>query len=155
MATKKRKYNRKTKKTQSIDFISVASILLSVVVGAFVYTRSGYFGEGLSDVLGGMMGWLKYIFPLGMLAISIKVAGNKLESLSVKFSQYLLFLICTAVAITVYKFGSTTLNINDTLQIIMQNAYNIYCGKARNMHIYTCILPLIVVILNIIKHQRS
>ena len=125
MAAKKRKYNKKTKKTQSIDWISVASVILSIVLGAFVYTRSGYVGAGLSDVLGGMMGWLKYIFPLGLLAISIKVAGDKLESLTVKLSQYFLFLICTAVAITVYKFGNGNLNINDTLQITMQNAYDL------------------------------
>ena len=125
MATKKRKYNRKTKKAPSIDIIAVASIILSIVIGAFVYTRSGYVGEGLSDVLGGMMGWLKYIFPVGLLAVSIKAAEDKLESLTVKLSQYALFLICTAVAITVYKFGSGNLNVNDSLQITMQNAYQL------------------------------
>lgn len=125
MAAKKRKYNKKAKKSQSIDWISIASVILSIALGAFIYTRSGYVGEGLSDVLGGMMGWLKYIFPLGLLAISIKVAGDKLESLTVKLSQYFLFLICTAIAITVYKFGNGNLNINDTLQIIMQNAYDL------------------------------
>ena len=125
MATKKRKYNRKTKKAPSIDIIAVASIILSIVIGAFVYTRSGYVGEGLSDVLGGMMGWLKYIFPVGLLAVSIKAAEDKLESLTVKLSQYALFLICTAIAITVYKFGSGNLNVNDSLQITMQNAYQL------------------------------
>ena len=125
MATKKRKYNRKTKKTQNIDWLLVATIILSIVIGVFIYTRSGYFGEALSDVFGGMMGWLKYVFPIGLLAISIKVAGDKYESLTVKLSQYLLFLICTAVAITVYKFGNGSLNLNENLQIIMQNAYEL------------------------------
>lgn len=125
MAAKKRKYNKRTNKTQNVDWIAIASVVLSIVIGAFIYTRSGYVGQGLSDVLGGMMGWLKYIFPLGLLAISIKVAGDKTESLTVKLSQYFLFLICTAVAITVYKFGNGNLNLNDTLQITMQNAYNL------------------------------
>ena len=122
---KKRKYNRKTKNTPNIDILSVTSALLSVVIGAFIYTKSGYFGETLSDIFGGMMGWLKYVFPIGLLAISIKVVGDKTESLSVKLSQYILFIICTAVAITVYKFGNGSLNLNDTLQIIMQNAYDL------------------------------
>ena len=125
MANKKRKYNRKTKKTPSVDLISVASIIISIALGAFVYTRSGYVGEGLSDILGGMMGWLKYIFPIGLLAVSVKVAGDRLESLTVKLSQYALLIICTAVAITVYKFGGEGLNVNDNLQITMQNAYEL------------------------------
>ena len=125
MATKKRKYNKRTKKTPNVDLISIVSIIISVAIGAFVYTRSGYVGEGLSDILGGMMGWLKYIFPIGLFVVSIKVAGDKLESLTVKLSQYALFIICTAVAITVYKFGGESLNINDNLQISMQNAYEL------------------------------
>ena len=125
MAAKKRKYNRKTKKTADIDLVAVGAILLSIAIGAFVYTRSGYVGEMLSDVLGGMMGWLKYVFPIGLLAISVKVTGDKYESFTVKLSQYLLFLICTAVAITVYKFGNGSLNINESLQITMQNAYEL------------------------------
>ena len=125
MATKKRKYNKRTKKTPNVDLISIVSIIISVAIGAFVYTRSGYVGEGLSDILGGMMGWLKYIFPIGLFVVSIKVAGDKLEGLTVKLSQYALFIICTAVAITVYKFGGESLNINDNLQISMQNAYEL------------------------------
>lgn len=125
MATKKRKYKRRKNNTPDLDIMAVATAVISIAIGIFVYTRSGYFGEGLSDVLGGMMGWLKYIFPIGLCAISIKVAGDKYESLTVKLSQYLLFLICAAVAITVYKFGNESLNTNDSLQITMQNAYEL------------------------------
>ena len=125
MATKKRKYKRRKNNSPDLDIMAVATAVISIAIGIFVYTRSGYFGEGLSDVLGGMMGWLKYIFPIGLCAISIKVAGDKYESLTVKLSQYLLFLICAAVAITVYKFGNESLNTNDSLQITMQNAYEL------------------------------
>ena len=125
MAAKKRKYNKKTQKKTNIDLLEVASIIISIIIGALVYTRSGYIGETLSDVLGGMMGWLKYFFPLGLLVISIKVTRDRGESLTTKISQYFIFLICTAVAITVYKFGNDNLNINDTLQITMQNAYEL------------------------------
>ena len=124
MAAKKRKYSRR-KNTPNLDFATIGVCVASIAICIFVYTRSGYFGEALSDIFGGMMGWLKYLFPIGLLVISVKVALDKSESLTVKLSEYFLFLICTAVAITVYKFGNGSLNIKESLQITMQNAYDL------------------------------
>ena len=122
----KRKYNRrKPKKTKSIDLVAVATVLLSFVVAALVYTRSGYIGETLSDVLGGMISWLKYILPIGTLIVAIKATSDRENTLTAKLAQYVLLLICIAVLFSINQFGSGSLNANDNLQVTAQNAYNL------------------------------
>lgn len=124
MATK-RKYKKRTKKTSSIDLTVVFTIIASIVIAALVYTRSGYVGETMSDVLGGMIGWLKYIFPIGSFIVAIKTASSKTEDLSVKLLQYILLLICIAVVASSLEFGNGNLNANENIQVTMQNAYDL------------------------------
>ena len=132
MANKKRSYKRKSnkKQTPSIDILAVITSVLSIILAIFVYTRSGYVGQALSDILGGMMGWLKFLFPIGILCVSIKVAGDKTESLSGKFAQYALLLICVAIVASIFEFGNGSLSVNEDIQVTMQNAYQI--GEQNN-----------------------
>ena len=124
MATK-RKYKKRTKKAPNIDLEILGTIILSVVIAILVYTRSGYVGEGLSDILGGMLGWLKYVFPIGLLIVTIKVTNNSRDSFGTKILKYALLLICIAVLSSNYEFNNGRLNANDNLQVIAQNAYNL------------------------------
>ena len=45
--------------------------LISILLAILIYTKSGYIGEHLSPILGGIMGAIKYIIPIGMLFIAI------------------------------------------------------------------------------------
>lgn len=127
----KRKYRKNTKSTKNkksssnVNIAAIVTVLLSIVVAGLVYTRSGYIGEQLSDVLGGMMGWLKYVLPVGSFVVAIKVSGNQTQSLSTKLLQYALLLICISVVASSHEFGNSSLNANEDLQVTMQNAYNL------------------------------
>ena len=123
MATK-RKYKKRTKKSQSLDLVAVGTTLLSIVIAFLVYTKSGYVGENLSDLLGGMIGWLKYILPIGTLIVTIKVASSKKHNLGEKLAQYFLLLICIAIVISIPQFGNGKINVNDNIQVIAQQAYS-------------------------------
>ena len=121
----KRKYKKRTKKTSNIDFTIIFTVLISVVVAALVYTRSGVVGETLSDVLGGMVGWLKYILPIGSLVVAIRTASDKTQDISVKLLQYIFFIICIAVVSCCIECSNGSLNVNENLQVTMQNAYDL------------------------------
>ena len=50
-------------------------IITSLLLCVLIYAQSGWIGEHLSPVLGGIMGWIKYIIPIGTLAMAIKIAA--------------------------------------------------------------------------------
>ena len=55
----------------------VALIIASILLGVLIYTKAGYIGETLSPVLGGIMGWIKYIIPAGTFAVAIFLACDE------------------------------------------------------------------------------
>ena len=55
----------------SIDVAVVVMLLLSILLAVLIYTKSGFLGEHLSPALGGVMGFIKYIIPVGTFAIAI------------------------------------------------------------------------------------
>jgi len=62
---------RSKKKSNKLDLQVVTLIIASILLGVLIYTNSGYIGEHLSPILGGIMGWIKYIIPVGTFAIAI------------------------------------------------------------------------------------
>ena len=55
MAKKKRRYKKK-KTTSKLDIAVVTLILLSVLLGVLIYTKSGIIGVELNHVFGGIIG---------------------------------------------------------------------------------------------------
>ena len=72
---RKRKYTKRKK--VSIDVAIVSMILASIIFGILIYMKTGFIGEYLSPVLGGIMGAIKYVLPIGIFAIAIYIACNK------------------------------------------------------------------------------
>ena len=63
---KRRKTNTssKSRKKQNkidIDLAVVSMIVISILLTVLIYTSSGYIGKTLSPLLGGLMGWMKYL----------------------------------------------------------------------------------------------
>ena len=74
---------RSKKKNRSIlDLQVVTLIIASILLGVLIYTNSGYIGEHLSPILGGIMGWIKYIIPIGTYAIAIFLASDEDKELN-------------------------------------------------------------------------
>ena len=73
--------------------------------------QSGYIGENLSPILGGVIGWIKYIIPIGIFLVAINVACDKdRQYLSSKLLQYGLLLVCISILITVLKGNIDVVN---------------------------------------------
>ena len=72
-----KKGKKNTKKTASnIDLAVVALIVISILLGVLIYAKSGVIGVKLNEILGGMMGIIKYVLPIGIFAMAIKMAIN-------------------------------------------------------------------------------
>lgn len=111
MARKRAK--RRTEKVKSNKDIQVVILLLlSILSGILIYVKSGYIGENLSPILGGIIGWIKYIIPIGIFLVALNVACDKdKQYVSSKLIQYGLLLVCISVLITVLKGNIDVLNM--------------------------------------------
>ena len=58
------KRGRKKQKKISIEVAVVSLIIISVLLGVLIYMKSGFIGEHLSTMLGGLMGIIKNILDI-------------------------------------------------------------------------------------------
>ena len=123
----KKKTNKKAKKRASnMDLAVVAIIILSILLCVLIYGNSGIVGVKLNEILGGMMGIIKYILPIGTFLIGIKWALDDDEYLTSKLTQYTVLLISVAVLMSAWQINSGEMSIsNKTMQTVVKEAYNL------------------------------
>ena len=125
---KKRKQPvKKTKKTASkIDLTVIGLILLSILLAVLIYGKSGVIGIKLNEILGGMMGIIRYVLPIGIFAIGIKLACEDNEYLTSKLIQYTILLISFSVLMEVYQINTNELvTTGKELSEVVKDAYAI------------------------------
>ena len=121
MARRKKKKEQDIKATIKVVGLIVASILLAVLI----YSESGYIGETLSPILGGLMGFIKYILPIGIFIVAISMACNKKEYAMTKLIQYSICLLCISVMLCVGQINAGNLNIDGEFWDGVKNAYEL------------------------------
>ena len=125
--TKARTNKRTRKKKNNIDknLIVVVMIITSLLLCVLIYTKSGWMGEHLSPTLGGIMGWIKYIIPIGTLAMAIKIATDDKEYLSKKIINYIIFILCITATMTICRNKKGTLSKNMEFSKFLEEAYEL------------------------------
>lgn len=128
---KKRKTTKATKKRASnIDLTIVALIIFSILLAVLIYGKSGVVGIKLNEILGGMMGIIKYVLPIGIFAVAIKLACADNEYISSKLMQYTILLIGFSVLISVYQINTGELTILDKgISEIVKDAYSLRSAR--------------------------
>ena len=126
MEKKRRKYKRRKQK-DNIDLKTIGTIIFSVLLAVLLYTNSGTLGKGLNEFLGGIMGVLRYILPVGTFAIAIKIACNDEEEeyITQKLTQYGILLICVSVVMSVYQISIGALEVSGEMSQILKKAYTL------------------------------
>ena len=123
MAKKKKK--KATKKGASkIDLAVAGLIILSILLAVLIYGKSGVIGIELNEILGGMIGIIKYVLPIGIFAVAIKIACVDNKYITSKLIQYAILLISISVLISVYQINKGELTIvNKEMSDIVKDAY--------------------------------
>ena len=124
---KKKKNTKSRKKASKLDLAIIILIMLSLLVGALIFTKSGVIGLKLNEVLGGMFGIMQYIIPIGMFAIAIKLACEERETLTAKLIQYGIFIISLSVLFSVIQVSTGELQSSKELSEVVKDAY--YLGS--------------------------
>lgn len=117
------KRRKKKEKINRIDVEVVIMLILSILLFCLIYIESGYIGETLSPLLGGIFGFIKYIIPIGTFAITIYLIYQDKEYLFSKLIQYGIFLCAITVIMSTYQFAIGTFNIENEFWSIVKEAY--------------------------------
>ena len=134
---KKRTYNKKQtgKKTAAkrntknqatrLDLAIVVLFVLSILSAVLIYGKSGVIGIKLTEILGGLIGIIRYILPIGIFAVAIKIVCEDREELWYKLGQYTIFLITIATLMSTFQITSGELLPNKELTDVIKDAYSI------------------------------
>ena len=122
MAKRRKKVSKRNNNDRNIQVVIL--FIVSILMGVLIYKETGYIGEKLSPVLGGIMGWIKYIIPIGLFITAIAYASNKKEMLSSKVFEYLVFVICICTILSTYQISEKNLNlevVSDSYELGVNN----------------------------------
>ena len=128
MAKKKASKSKKkpVKKTASkIDLTVVALMIFSVLLGVLIYGKSGVVGVKLNEILGGMMGIIKYVLPIGIFVMSISMACDDDDYFSSKIAQCTVLLLSFSVLMCVFQINSGNITIEKTLSDALKDSYTL------------------------------
>jgi S-DNA-T family DNA segregation ATPase FtsK/SpoIIIE len=122
----RRRKRKSTKKTGgNIDLAIIALMIISILLFVLIYGETGAIGEILSPTLGGIIGFIKYIIPVGMLAIAFCIAKEDRNYLVSKLIQYAIFLACIAGMLTIYQVSKGTIDIDNEFSDVLDIAYSL------------------------------
>ena len=114
----------KKKNRTMLDLQVVTLIIASILLTILIYTKAGYIGQTLSPILGGIMGWIKYIIPVGTFAIAIFLACDEdKDNFMKKILQYAVFLLCITTIITVIQISQGKLSTANGFEEAIKQAY--------------------------------
>ena len=120
-----RSYNRKQNNGINIDLAVVMLFLASLLLFVLIYGEKGVIGEILSPVLGGIVGFIKFIIPIGFLGLAISVAKDNKRYVLSKLIQYAVLLSCIAGTLSIYQISKGIINPELGFNEIVEVAYDL------------------------------
>ena len=99
--------------------------VLSVLSAVLIYGKSGVIGVKLTEILGGLIGIIRYVLPIGIFAVAIKIVYEDRQELWYKLGQYTIFLITIATVMATFQIVSGELLANKELANVVKDAYSI------------------------------
>ncbi len=124
MGRKRKKKSTKNSKG-NIDLAVIVLLVISILLFILIYGENGAIGEVLSPMLGGIIGFIKYIIPIGTIAIAFCIAKEDRNYLVSKLFQYAVFLACIAGMLTIYQISKGAINIESEFSEVLEVAYSL------------------------------
>ena len=124
MGRRKGSKTTRRKAPMNIDIVVISLIILSILSAVLIYSNAGALGSTLSPVLGGLMGIIKYVIPIGIFVIGIYMMKENNDYLFYKIVEYVVFLFAIAAILHIYHFSKIPLADNVTFEELVSAAYN-------------------------------
>lgn len=120
---------RKSKKKQEqkkLSIIVAILLVLSILLAVLIYTKSGYLGQTLSPALGGVLGYIKYLIPIGLFAFTIYIAYDKDTKYYIpKIVMLLAILLLIDVVFSCFQISKGNITIDGGNELALKQAYTL------------------------------
>lgn len=118
--------NSKKRKTGiNIDLAVIILFILSILLFVLIYGEKGAMGEILSPTLGGIIGVIKYLIPIGFLALAVCVAKDDRGYITSKLIQFAILISCVAATMSIYQISKGAINADLEFNDIIEVAYDL------------------------------
>ena len=125
-SSKKKQTNTRKKTVAPDRNISVViMIMISILLGILIYQKTGYIGQHLSPILGGIMGWIKYIIPIGVFVLAIAYACDKNNMLGSKVFEFVIFIVCICAILFTYQISEQNISIKQDISKLISESYKL------------------------------
>ena len=133
MGRKKKRTNSSSKNSNSkkrknginIDLAVIIMFIVSILLFVLIYGEKGVIGEILSPALGGIVGVIKYIIPIGFLVLTVCIAKDDRNYITSKLIQYAVLLACIAATLSIYHISKGNINADLEFDDIIEVAYDL------------------------------
>ncbi len=128
---KKRSVNTNNKQTGkrktgiNIDLAVIVLFVISILLFVLIYGEKGAIGEILSPALGGIIGSIKYLIPIGFLVLAVCIAKDDRGYITSKLIQYFVLLSCVAATMSIYQISKGVINFDLEFTDIIEVAYDL------------------------------
>ncbi len=122
---------RKKKKTPvkissiSPEMVIILLMLVSILSGVLIYTNAGQIGAYVGPLLGGLVGIIKYVIPIGLFVTALSLMRENSDFVTTKVTQFLIFIVCVTAIMHIYQFSKINLSANATFEEIVNEAYKL------------------------------
>ena len=100
-------------------------LVLSVLFAILIYGSAGTIGKTINPILGGLIGYIKYILPLATFAVAIYIACDDKRYIVSKLVQCAVFLICIAVILTTYQISKGNITVENGFSNSLKESYEL------------------------------
>ena len=129
MGRKKKKGNTSNSKTRktgiNIDLAVIILFVLSILLFVLIYGEKGAMGEILSPALGGIIGVIKYIIPIGFLCLTVCIAKDDRSYITSKLIQFAILVSCIAATMSIYQISKGVINVDLEFNDVIEAAYDL------------------------------
>lgn len=126
MAKAKRSTGKKKKKVKKDAYVqAIIVIIFSLVLAVLIYGKTGTLGVGLSKVLGGLVGWIKYIIPVGVFIVGIVLTKEQKELVIPKLVQFSIIILAICGTMSLGQISKDVINSNADFGEIINSAYDL------------------------------
>ena len=130
MARKRKSTHKRQTKKMNLDTTVVILIVAGILSAVLIYFKSGYVGEYLSNLLGGIFGIVKYVVPIGIFAVALLLIKNSKDYVTSKLIEYGIVLCCICAILSVFEVAITkNLTINDDIKAVVERGYFLGTGN--------------------------
>lgn len=124
MAKTKKSTGKRKKKVKKDAYVqAICVIIFSLLLAILIYGQTGTIGRGLSVTLGGIIGWIKYIVPIGTFIVGIVLIKEQKELVIPKLIQFGVIILCICGTMSLGQISNNELNKSDDFGNIINAAY--------------------------------